>query len=115
MKISETDLILNADGSAFHLGLQPEDLADIILGVGDQGRVSEVSKYFDSIEVKKNKREFITHTGTLNGKRLTVISTGIGPDNVEIVFNEMDALVNVDMKTREIRDSPAASARPASH
>ena len=103
-KISETDLILNADGSVFHLGLQPDDVADIILGVGDQGRVSEVSKYFDSIELKKSKREFVTHTGTLKGKRLTVISTGIGTDNVEIAINELDALVNVDLKTREVRE-----------
>ena len=104
MKISETDLILNADGSVFHLGLHPDEVAELILAVGDPGRVNQVSRYFDTVEFKKNKREFITHTGVIGGKRLSVISTGIGPDNVEIFFSEIDALINVDLKTREPRE-----------
>lgn len=101
-KISETDLILNADGSIYHLNLLPEDIADTVITVGDPDRVGEVSKYFDSIELKKGKREFITHTGMTGGKRITVLSTGIGTDNIDIVFNELDALVNIDFKTRTI-------------
>lgn len=106
-RISDTDLILNADGSVYHLSLRPDQLADTILAVGDPGRVAEVSRYFNHIEFKSQKREFITHTGTFNGKRISVISTGIGPDNVEIFFHEIDALVNIDLKTRE----PYPSAR----
>ncbi|RYG16838.1 MAG: phosphorylase, partial [Chitinophagaceae bacterium] len=102
-KLSEADLIINPDGSIYHLNLLPEDIADTIITVGDLDRVGEVSKYFDSIELKKGKREFITHTGYLGNKRLTVISTGIGTDNIDIVFNELDALVNIDFKTREIK------------
>ncbi|MBK0380751.1 nucleoside phosphorylase [Mucilaginibacter segetis] len=98
--ISETDLILNADGSAYHLNLLPEDVADTVITVGDPDRVGEVSKYFDSIELKKGKREFITHTGYVGKKRITVLSTGIGTDNIDIVLNELDALVNVDFNTR---------------
>ncbi|MGF7082489.1 uridine phosphorylase [Mucilaginibacter sp. UYCu711] len=101
-RISETDLILNADGSAYHLNLLPGDIADTVITVGDPDRVSEISKYFDTIELKKGKREFITHTGTIGNKRLTVLSTGIGTDNIDIVFNELDALVNIDFKTRTI-------------
>ncbi len=98
--ISETDLILNTDGSAYHLNLLPRDVADTVITVGDQDRVGEITQYFDHIELKKGKREFITHTGTIGNKRLTVISTGIGTDNIDIVLNELDALVNIDFKTR---------------
>lgn len=100
-KISETDLVLNPDGSVYHLNLKPKHISDTIIAVGDPGRVHSVSKYFDEIEFEMNKREFITHVGKYKGKRVTVISTGIGPDNVEIVFTELDALVNIDLKTRE--------------
>ncbi|MFD2870965.1 nucleoside phosphorylase [Mucilaginibacter ximonensis] len=100
--IAETDLILNADGSVYHLNLMPGDVADTVITVGDPDRVAEVSKYFDYIELKKGKREFITHTGTISGKRITVLSTGIGTDNIDIVFNELDALVNIDLKTRTV-------------
>jgi len=99
-KIFDTDLILNKDGSIYHINLFDEDVADTIITVGDPDRVEEVSKYFDSIEIKKGKREFITHTGHIGKKRLTVISTGIGTDNVDIVLNELDALVNIDLQTR---------------
>lgn len=98
--ISESELVLNQDGSVYHLQLLPEEIADNIIVVGDQDRVAKVSKYFDSIEVQKQHREFITHTGSLNNRRITVISTGIGPDNVEIVMTEMDALVNIDLHSR---------------
>lgn len=102
-KISESDLIINGDGSIYHLNLLPEDIGETVITVGDQERVAEVSKYFDSIELKKGKREFITHTGYLNKKRITVISTGIGTDNIDIVFNELDALVNIDFSTKEVK------------
>jgi uridine phosphorylase len=101
-RISETDLILNADGSAYHLNLHPGDVADTVITVGDPDRVSEISKYFDTVELKKGKREFITHTGTIGNKRLTVLSTGIGTDNIDIVFNELDALVNIDFNSRTV-------------
>ncbi|MBX2896979.1 MAG: nucleoside phosphorylase [Cyclobacteriaceae bacterium] len=101
MKISETDLILNPDGSVYHLNLLPKNISDTIIAVGDPSRVYMVSQYFDEVEFEMNKREFITHVGKYNGKRITVISTGIGSDNVEIFFNELDALVNIDLKTRE--------------
>ena len=103
MQISPTDLIINPDGSIYHLGLRPKHLADIIIAVGDPDRVKEVSKYFDSVEIKINKREFVTHTGTLGGKRLTVVSSGIGTDNVEILMNELDALVNIDLETLTVK------------
>ncbi len=102
-RIPETDLILNSDGSVYHLNLLPEDIAGTVITVGDPDRVAEVSKYFDHIELKKSKREFVTHTGTIGNKRLTVISTGIGTDNIDIVLNELDALVNVDLKTRLLK------------
>lgn len=102
-KLSEADLIINPDGSIYHLNLLPEDIADTVITVGDLDRVAEISKYFDSIEIKKGKREFITHTGYLGKKRITVLSTGIGTDNIDIVFNELDALVNIDFTTREVR------------
>jgi len=99
--IPETELVLNADGSVYHLNLLPEDVADTIILVGDQDRVPEVSKHFDKIEIKKQKREFVTHTGFLKNKRISVISTGIGTDNIDIVLNELDALVHVDLATRQ--------------
>jgi len=102
-RISETDLIINADGSIYHLNLLPADVADTVITVGDPDRVGEVSKHFDTIELKKGKREFITHTGTMAGKRITVLSTGIGTDNIDIVLNELDALVNVDFETRMVK------------
>lgn len=101
MKISETDLILNPDGSVYHLNLLPKNISDTVIAVGDPGRVYMVSQYFDEVDFEMNKREFITHVGKYKGKRITVISTGIGSDNVEIFFNELDALVNIDLKTRE--------------
>lgn len=101
-KLSEADLIINPDGSIYHLNLLPEDIADTVITVGDLDRVAEVSKYFDSIEIKKGKREFITHTGYIGKKRITVLSTGIGTDNIDIVFNELDALVNINFETRTI-------------
>ena len=100
-KISETDLILNPDGSVYHLSLLPKNISDTIITVGDPSRVYAVSQYFDEVEFEMNKREFITHVGKYKGKRITVISTGIGTDNIEIFFTELDALVNIDLKTRE--------------
>ena len=104
MKLQPSEFILNDDGSIYHLNLLPEDIAHTIITVGDPDRVAAVSKYFDTIEVKKGKREFYTHTGKLNGKRITVISTGIGTDNIDIVFNELDALVNIDFASRTIKE-----------
>ncbi|WP_046746189.1 nucleoside phosphorylase [Kordia zhangzhouensis] len=104
-RIAESELIINPDGSIYHLNLRPEDIAQTVITVGDPDRVSAVSNYFDTIEYKKAKREFVTHTGTLNGKRISVLSTGIGTDNIDIVFNELDALVNVDFKSREVKDT----------
>jgi len=102
--ISEADLIINPDGSIYHLNLLPEDIADNVITVGDPDRVSEISKHFDSVELKKGKREFITHTGYLGKKRISVISTGIGTDNIDIVLNELDALVNIDFNKRQIKN-----------
>jgi uridine phosphorylase len=99
--IQASELILNPDGSVYHLNLKPEQIAHDIIFVGDQNRVEKISCLFDTIEFSTQKREFKTHTGTLNGKRLSVISTGIGPDNIDIVMNELDALVNIDLKTRK--------------
>jgi uridine phosphorylase len=96
----ETELILNGDGSVYHLNLLPENIADVIIAVGDPGRVYRVSSYFDDIEFEMNRREFITHTGFYKGKRISVISTGIGTDNIEILLTELDALVNINLKTR---------------
>ncbi len=101
--IAESELILNSDRSVYHLKLAEGEIADTIITVGDPERVKEVSKHFDTIEVKKQNREFVTHTGRIGKKRITVISTGIGPDNIDIVFTELDALVNVDLKTRLIQ------------
>jgi uridine phosphorylase len=101
--IAETELILNPDGSVYHLHLLPEHIADNVIVVGDPGRVAEISKHFDKIEVQIQSREFITHTGSFNGKRITVIATGIGTDNIDIVINELDAAVNIDLATRTIK------------
>jgi len=100
-KLSETDLILNPDGSVYHLNLLPRHISETIITVGDPGRVYLVSQFFDEVEFEMNKREFITHVGKYKGKRITVVSTGIGTDNIEIFFSELDALVNIDLKTRE--------------
>lgn len=102
-KIAASELILNPDGSIYHLNLKPENIATNIIFVGDQNRVPKVSKHFDSIEFETQKREFRTITGTYKGKRISVISTGIGPDNIDIVMNELDALVNIDLKTRTVK------------
>jgi uridine phosphorylase len=102
-KLSETDLILNKDGSVYHLNLLPKHISENIITVGDPSRVYRVSQYFDDIEFEMNKREFITHVGKFKGKPVTVISTGMGTDNIEIFFTELDALINVDLKTREIK------------
>lgn len=104
-KIPSSELILNQDGSVYHLNILPEDLADIVLLVGDPDRVSQVSAHFDKIDIKKQKREFITHTGWFQNKRITVLSTGIGTDNIDIVMNELDILTHVDLKTREVKSN----------
>jgi uridine phosphorylase len=101
--IAESEFILNPDGSIYHLAIRPEELAETIITVGDPDRVERVSRHFDRVDVVRQKREFVTHTGELNGQRITVLSTGIGTDNIDIVFNELDALVNVDFATRTIR------------
>lgn len=102
-KIKDSELILNPDGSVYHLNLKPENIANDIIFVGDQDRVESITKYFDSVEFSTQKREFKTQTGTYKGKRLTVISTGIGPDNIDIVLNELDALVNINFKTKTVK------------
>ncbi|TVZ14374.1 nucleoside phosphorylase [Maribacter sp. MAR_2009_72] len=103
MQLRPAELIINDDGSIYHLNLLPEDIATTIITVGDPDRVHQVSNYFDRIELKKGKREFVTHTGIKNGKRISVISTGIGTDNIDIVLNELDALVNIDFSTRTLK------------
>ena len=105
MSIQQSELILNADGSVYHLNLKPENIANDIIFVGDQDRVAEITNKFDSIEFTTQKREFKTSTGIYKGKRLSVISTGIGPDNIDIVLNELDALVNINLKTRQPKKS----------
>ncbi len=100
-KYTETDLILNKDGSVYHLNLLPKHISDTVIAVGDPSRVYMISQLFDEVEFEMNKREFITHVGRYNEKKITVISTGIGTDNIEIFFTELDALVNIDLKTRE--------------
>ncbi len=99
--IPPSELIINPQGCIYHLNLHPDEIADTVILVGDPGRVTEVSQYFDRIEVQKSHREFITHTGYLGHKRISVLSTGIGPDNIDIVMNELDALVNIDLAARE--------------
>ncbi|HMR93515.1 MAG TPA: phosphorylase, partial [Chitinophagaceae bacterium] len=102
-RIAESELIINARGAVYHLDIRPEELAPTVITVGDPGRVAEVSKYFDKIEVRNQHREFISHTGYVGNKRITVLSSGIGPDNIDIVINELDALVNIDFATRQIK------------
>jgi uridine phosphorylase len=104
MSIAESELILNPNGSVYHLNLKPENIADIIITVGDQDRVEMVSKHFEVIEFQTQKREFKTHTGFYKGRRMTVLSTGIGIDNIDIVMNELDALANINFKTRTIKE-----------
>ena len=104
IRIKESELILNPDGSIYHLNLKPGDISDTLLFVGDQNRVEKISKYFDTIEFSTQKREFKTQTGTYKGKRISVISTGIGSDNIDIVLNELDALTNIDFTTRTIKE-----------
>lgn len=101
-KFPETELILSKDKRVYHINLRGEDIADNVIVVGDQNRVAEISKLFSKIEFKTQHREFITHTGVFNGKRITVLSTGIGTDNIDIVINELDAAVNINLETREL-------------
>ncbi|MGO3183123.1 MAG: nucleoside phosphorylase [Aequorivita sp.] len=103
--IKPSELILTPEGKIYHLDLAPSQLAPIVITVGDPGRVAVVSKYFDTIETEAEHREFKTHTGTYKGKRISVVSTGIGPDNIDIVFNELDALVNIDFEKRQVKDN----------
>ena len=103
MTLAPSELILNKDRSIYHLHLLPEQIADTIITVGDPDRVESVTKHFDTIEFSTQKREFKTQTGSFKGKRLTVISTGIGTDNIDIVLNELDALANIDFETRSIK------------
>jgi uridine phosphorylase len=107
-RIEESELILNSNGSVFHLHLKPGEIAKTILLVGDPGRVDMISGLFDNIELKRQNREFVSVTGILNGKRLTVVSTGIGTDNIDIVLNELDALINVDFNSRMVLDNKTA-------
>ena len=104
-RIAESELIINPRGAVYHLDLRPDEIGDTIITVGDPDRVREVSKHFDKVELKQQHREFISHTGTVNNKRLTVLSSGIGPDNIDIVMNELDALVNIDFETRQIKQN----------
>lgn len=101
MKIAPSELIINSDGSIFHLHIKPEELADIVVLVGDQGRVDMFTPYLTDIEFKRQSREFVSTTGKYNGKRITILSTGIGTDNIDIVMNELDALANIDFEIRE--------------
>lgn len=105
MPFKASELILNPDQSVYHLDLHPEDLAPTVILVGDQARVPKVSRHFDQVELKKSKREFTTHTGICKGIRLSVVSTGIGTDNIDIVLNELDALVNIDLQRREVKET----------
>lgn len=102
-RIAESELIINSRGAVYHIDLRPEELAPDIIIVGDPDRVAMVSNYFDTIEIKRQHREFISHTGYVGNKRITCTSTGIGPDNIDIVLNELDALVNIDFETRTIK------------
>ncbi|MBK8658366.1 MAG: nucleoside phosphorylase [Bacteroidetes bacterium] len=104
LRIAESELILNEDGSIYHLHLLPHQLAETIITVGDPDRVADVSKHFDLIEHKVHHRELVTHTGYLNNVRLSVVSTGMGTDNIDIILNEIDALTNIDFASRTIKD-----------
>ncbi|MEO5908862.1 MAG: nucleoside phosphorylase [Ginsengibacter sp.] len=103
-RIAESELIFNARGAIYHLDLKPDELAENIITVGDPDRVKEISKHLDKIEVQRQHREFVTHTGYVGHKRISIVSTGIGPDNIDIVLNELDALVNIDFETRSINN-----------
>lgn len=107
-KLAASELVLNEDGSVYHLNLLPEDIAGKIILVGDPDRVPKVSQFFDKIEIRKNKREFYTHTGILRGERITVMSSGIGTENIDIVMNELDALVNIDLNKKEFKSEHTA-------
>ncbi|MEL6862849.1 MAG: nucleoside phosphorylase [Bacteroidota bacterium] len=107
-KIPESELILNPDGSVYHLHLRPEHIAPNIILVGDQERVPQVSQYFDHLDLKVQKREFVSHIGKLRDQSIMVISTGIGTDNIDIVLNELDALVNIDLQRREVKEQKTA-------
>lgn len=111
MRIAESELIINGDGSVFHLHLKPEELADNVILVGDPGRVDMVAEFLTDIEFRHASREFVTTTGKFNGKRFTIVSTGIGCDNIDIVMNELDALANIDFKTREVKAQKTFSER----
>ena len=104
--LAESELVVNPDGSIYHLKVHPHQLADVVMVVGDQNRVSQISEKFDHIEHQVANREFITHTGTFNGTRITAMSTGIGTDNIDIVMNELDALANMDLENRKPLDQP---------
>src|ERR1700753_3254642 len=101
--IPESELIINSRGAIYHLDLRPEELATTIFTVGDQDRVDRVSRHFDTVEHRSQHREFVSHTGTIGKKRFTIVSTGIGTDNIDIVLNELDALANIDFTTRTIK------------
>jgi len=107
-RIAESELIINARGAVYHLNCRPEELSTTIITVGDPDRVKEVSKHFDTVECKNEHREFITHTGYVGKKRISCVSTGIGPDNIDIVLNELDALVNIDFNTRTVKEELTA-------
>jgi uridine phosphorylase len=100
--MKDSDLILNSDGSIYHLNLKPEEIPDLILLSGDPARISKISDHFDHVDFKRQNREFVSHAGTLKGTKLLALSTGIGPDNIDIVMNELDALANIDLNTREL-------------
>ncbi|AGA78057.1 nucleoside phosphorylase [Echinicola vietnamensis] len=106
--IPASELIINPDGSIYHLNLKPEFLASNVITVGDPERVPKISQYFDHVDIKVAKREFVTHTGTYKGKRLSVMSTGMGTDNIEIFMTELDALVNIDLQTRQVKPKHTA-------
>jgi len=103
MRIPESELIINPDGSAFHIHIKPEELADRVIVVGDPGRVAQMSVFLDSVECRNASREFVSVTGSYKGKRFTLLSTGIGTDNIDIVMTELDALANIDFLTREVK------------
>ena len=103
MRIAESELIINGDGTVFHLHLRPEELADNVILVGDPGRVDLIAEYFDEKEFRRESREFVSVTGKYKGVRMTALSTGIGTDNIDIVMNELDALANIDFETREVK------------
>lgn len=107
-RIAESELIINNRGAVYHINCRPEEIASTVITVGDPGRVKEVSKYFDKVEFENEHREFIVHTGYIGNKRLSCVSTGIGPDNIDIVLNELDALVNIDFETRIIKEGLTA-------